>query len=164
MDSPSTSDSVEEKTEVIYGAENIVKDTIKQLSATKEFVDNCIDSTSPSIYLIPNHPVTKAFQELKDRGVRLRFITEITKDNIEYCKDLMKICDLRHLDEVKGNFGIADGIYYGASAKTMPSSPPPLLIKSRVRSYSSSTTMILFLLNLFSINFNQLNYHGSFLV
>ena len=49
----------------------------------------------------------------------------------------MKISELRHLDEVKGNFGIADGrLYYSASAKgTIPSSPPPLLISSTVRAF-----------------------------
>ena len=41
----------------------------------------------------------------------------------------MEICELRHLDEVKGNFGIMDGIYYRASAKTIESSPL-LLIRS----------------------------------
>lgn len=30
-------------------------------------------------------------------------------------KVLMELCELRHLDEVKGNFGIADGIYYTIS-------------------------------------------------
>jgi two-component system sensor histidine kinase VicK len=132
----STTKNVEEKTEVIYGAENIINDTLERLSATRESVDNCIDSTSPSIYLIPNHPVTKAFRELKERGIRLRIITEITTDNIRYCKELLKICELRHLDEVKGNFGIADRIYYRASAKNAgESSPPPLLISSTLRAF-----------------------------
>jgi hypothetical protein len=45
----------------------------------------------------------------------------------------MKKYDLRHLDEIKGNFGISDGIYYTASAKTHQSSPPPLLIVSTVK-------------------------------
>jgi hypothetical protein len=47
----------------------------------------------------------------------------------------MKICELRHLDEVKGNFGIMDGIYYRASAKAIESSPPPLLIRSTLRAF-----------------------------
>jgi two-component system sensor histidine kinase VicK len=48
----------------------------------------------------------------------------------------MKICELRHLDEVKGNFGIADRIYYRASAKNAgESSPPPLLISSTLRAF-----------------------------
>jgi uncharacterized protein YbjT (DUF2867 family) len=27
-------------------------------------VDNCVDSSGPSIFVIPNHPITKTFQEL----------------------------------------------------------------------------------------------------
>ena len=88
------------------------------------------------MFVIPNHPVTRAFRDLKERGIRLRFIAEITKDNIGYCKELMKICsELRHLDEVKGNFGLVDGIYYRASAKAGKSSPPPLLIDTTLRAF-----------------------------
>ena len=39
------------------------------------------------------------------------------------------------MDEVRGNFGISDGIYYKASAKTKHSSPPPLLICSTLRAF-----------------------------
>jgi len=45
----------------------------------------------------------------------------------------MKISELRHLDEIKGNFGLGDGVYYRASAKTTESSPPPLHISSTLR-------------------------------
>lgn len=136
MDSlPSTSDNVEEKTEVIYGAENIINHALNIISVLKKSVDNCTDSNGPSMFVIPNHPITNAYRELKKRGIRIRFIAEITKDNIGYCKELMKICELRHLDETKGNFGIADGIYYTAGAKTVESSPPPLLISSTLRAF-----------------------------
>jgi hypothetical protein len=70
--------------------------------------------------------VTKAFVGMKKRGVRLRFISEITKDNLQYCKELMEIGDVRHLDEVKGNFGIGDGIEYHTSATNTDSGPPPV--------------------------------------
>ena len=124
---------VEEITEVIRGIENIVDETVTHFTTLKRYQDICADSNAPSMFIIPDHPVTKAYQELKKRGIRLRFITEITKDNIEFSKELMKKCDLRHLDEIKGNFGISDGIYYTASAKTHHSSPPPLLIVSTLR-------------------------------
>jgi sugar-specific transcriptional regulator TrmB len=124
---------LEEKTEVIYGAEHIINATLEHFSVLKQSQDICADSMGPSMFLIPNHPIKKAFRELKERGIRLRFIAEITKDNIEYCKELMTVCELRHLDEVKGNFGLSDGIYYSASAKTSESSPPPLLIVSTLR-------------------------------
>ncbi len=32
---------------------------------------------------------------------------------------MIKLCELRHLDEIKGNFGIGDGIYYRANAKLL---------------------------------------------
>lgn len=126
---------VAEKTEVIYGDENIINDTLKIYSVLKEYLDICNDFRGPSMFVIPNHPVTKAYKELNERGIQLRFIAEITKDNISDCRELMKTCELRHLDEVKGNFGISDGIYYRASAKTKLSSPPPLLICCTLRAF-----------------------------
>ena len=70
---------------------------------------------------------------MKNRGVKLRFISEITKDNLSYCKELMKIGEVRHLDEVKGNFGIADERLYHAGATADESVPPPELIVSTVK-------------------------------
>jgi two-component system sensor histidine kinase VicK len=131
----SLEDYTEEKTEVIYGPENIINNTLQALSRCKSQVDNCIDSSGPSMFVVPNQPIPIAFRELKERGIRLRFIAEITKDNIVDCKELMKTCELRHLDEVKGNFGISDGIYYGASAKGTESFTPPLLIASTIRAF-----------------------------
>ena len=126
---------VEEKTEIIYGDENIIRDTLEAYSVLTNSLDICNDSNGPSMFVIPNHPVTRAYRELRERGIRLRFIAEVTKDNIVYSKELMKNCELRHLDEVRGNFGISDGIYYRASAKTRRSSPPPLLICSTLRAF-----------------------------
>jgi hypothetical protein len=87
------------------------------------------------MFVIPNHPVTMGFQDMKSRGVRIRFISEITKDNISFCKGLMKMVDLRHLDDVKGNFGVRDNRIYQASAKNIESAPPPLLIESTVKGF-----------------------------
>ena len=76
------------------------------------------------MFVIPNHPVTMALRELKRRGVQIKFITEITSYNLGYCKQLMETCELSHLDEVKGNFAVSDGIHYSASPKVTESSPP----------------------------------------
>ena len=42
----------------------------------------------------------------------------------------MEIGEVRDLDEVKGNFGIADGKIYQAGATANKSAPPPELIVS----------------------------------
>jgi two-component system, OmpR family, sensor histidine kinase VicK len=130
-----TLEDIEQKTEIIYGEQNIINDTVERLSAAKERVDACMDSIAPSTFVIPNHPITQVFRDTKKRGIPLRFIAEITKQNIEHCKELMKISELRHLDEVKGNFGIVDGIYYRAIAKAGESSAPPLLIASTISAF-----------------------------
>jgi two-component system sensor histidine kinase VicK len=80
--------------------------------------------------VIPDHPITKAYYKMKEQGIKIKFITDITKENLIYCRELMSVGEVRHLDEIKGNFGIMDGIYYRASAKSKESSPPPLLISS----------------------------------
>jgi hypothetical protein len=47
----------------------------------------------------------------------------------------MKYSEVRHLDELKGNFGILDGTYYRATARVRAFSPPPLLLSSTVRAF-----------------------------
>jgi hypothetical protein len=83
--------------------------------------------------VIPNHPVTNACIDMKNRGVKMRFITEITKDNIKYCRQLMKIAEIRHLDKVKGNFGVGDKRVYHAGATSSKSATPSELIVSTVK-------------------------------
>jgi signal transduction histidine kinase len=57
-------------------------------------------------------PIRKAFLDAKSRNVGLRYITEITKDNMSYCKELMTMVDeLRHLEGIKGNFMLSETEY-----------------------------------------------------
>jgi hypothetical protein len=57
-------------------------------------------------------PIRNAYLELLKRGIKTRFITEITEKNIVYCNELMKIVyELRHLEGVKGNFGVSESNY-----------------------------------------------------
>ena len=47
--------------------------------------------------------IKKAFLDAKSRGARIRYLTEITIDNISYSKMLRKI-----VDGMKGNFMISE--------------------------------------------------------
>jgi hypothetical protein len=128
-------DNYEEKTEVLHDTNEIIRRAVNAYRSFKHTCDVCADSIGPSMFVIPNHPVTLGFQDMKRRGIRLRFITEITKDNISSCKEFMKTVELRHLDDVKGNFGVGDSRLYQASAKNIESAPPPLLIESTVKGF-----------------------------
>ena len=96
--SDSTMPDIEEKTEVIYGEENTVKKALHDFSVVKEKVDNCINSTGPFV-IISTEPVRKAIIDLRNRGIKVRFITQITKEYIHYSTELIKISnEVRHLE------------------------------------------------------------------
>ena len=122
-----------ERTEILYGSGKIIKRTIDDFHKIKERFDNCTDSTGPSVFF--NTPIWNEFVNLKNRRIKLRFITEITKPNIIYCKELIIITELRHLDGIKGNFGIADGKHYGGSASVKEGQPPTEIIRSNARAF-----------------------------
>jgi signal transduction histidine kinase len=54
--------------------------------------------------------------DAKERGVRIRIVTEVTRDNLFYCKELAEMCELRHIEGIKANFGVNEFEYLSASA------------------------------------------------
>ena len=119
----------------MYDQNEIVRRVVEQCYAIKYGLDACIDVNGPSIFAVPSQPVMIAYINMKDRGVRIRFISEITNDNLKYCKEYMKIAEVRHLDEVKGNFGVGDKRVYHGGADNIKSGLPPQLIVSTVKSF-----------------------------
>jgi two-component system, OmpR family, sensor histidine kinase VicK len=112
-----------EKTEVVQGIENIVKSQIEGLAKSKKQHDAICDQTFPASLLSTNL-VWDMCLDLKRRGVQVRTITEITLKNIEHCKKMMTRMQLRHLDDIQGNFGIRDKVEYRGTS-TMKEGEPP---------------------------------------
>jgi signal transduction histidine kinase len=99
------------RTEVLHGTEDVLDAEVRFFSNTEGRIDTCMNYTRPPL-AIGIGQIKKAFLDAKSRGVRLRYLTEITNENISYCKELIKIVDeLRHLDAIKGNFMISEGEY-----------------------------------------------------
>lgn len=94
-------------------------------------MDICADSTWPSVAMGVD-VFRKALIDLKKRGVRSRYITTITKDNLSYCKEAMEIGELHHLDDIKGNFSVSEK-EYTASATMQEASPLQQVIYSNVK-------------------------------
>lgn len=122
-----------EKTEILYGQENIVRHFLHDLKYAQERFDSCTDFTGPSLFV--DSPIWSDYAELPKRGIRLRFITEITRENMKYCEKLLRVCELRHLERVKGNFGIIDGRSYGAGSSAVEGQAPAQLIRSNIRAF-----------------------------
>ena len=88
---------------------------IRFLENVSERMDICVDKNGPSI-IIKSEIYKSNYIKAKNRGAKIRFITEITKDNIQYCKKLGEIVsELRHLDGVKGSVCVNDSEFLGMS-------------------------------------------------
>ena len=98
-------------TKVIRGIMEVVQTEIQFFHRTRNKADTYMNYTRPPL-AIAFEPIKKAFLDAKNRGVHLRYLTEITKGNLPYCKELMKIVDeLRHLDGIKGNYMVSETEY-----------------------------------------------------
>ena len=99
-----------ERTEVLHGSKEVLDAEMRFFSNTRGRIDT---SMSYTVHLaIGIERIKKAFLYARSRGARLRCLTEITIDNISYCKMLIKIVDeLRHLDGMKRNFMISEREY-----------------------------------------------------
>jgi two-component system sensor histidine kinase VicK len=110
----SHSNGTAEKSEVIYGSENVMNIVERYLSEANK-IDSCGDHTAPSLSLeIKDYK--RLLSNLKKRGIKVRYITDITKDNIKYCKELMTFFDeIRHIDGIKANFSVSEKEYLASA-------------------------------------------------
>jgi two-component system, OmpR family, sensor histidine kinase VicK len=101
----------EETSELLYGTESAVQRGVQFLQNVKKRMDLFGDKNGPSI-IMEFEVYKNNYVDVKRRGGRIRLITEITKDNIHYCKELMKIVDeLRHLDGLIGGIAVSESEY-----------------------------------------------------
>jgi len=127
-----TSIAGSEKTEVIYGTSNVLNMEIQFFSNARLKVDTCMNYTRPSLAL-SIESIRKSFLDAKDRGLKLRYITEVTTENISYCKELIKIVEVRHLDGIKGNFMVSETEYLAPAVSNNPSDIATQIIYSNLQ-------------------------------
>jgi signal transduction histidine kinase len=83
--------------------------TILQFLSKANMISSCGDYKAPLLTI-------EVLLNFKKRGIKLRYITDITKDNISYCKELMKFADdIRYLDGIKGNFMLSESEYLASA-------------------------------------------------
>ena len=121
------------RTEVFYGSDNVISAELRLFAEAKNRIDTCMDYTRPTL-AIGIEPIRKSFVEAKSKGVQLRYLTEITNDNLSSCKEIMKIVDeLRHLDSIKGNFMLSESEYLAPTTSHDKIEPADMIIFSNVK-------------------------------
>jgi hypothetical protein len=105
--SPTKAENV---TEIIYGTEAVIETVLHAISLTQESLDIFMDITSISM-ITSNERLMDAYVKLKDRGVKIRNITEITTDSLPYLKKMISFAEVRHIDGITGSFGVSERDY-----------------------------------------------------
>ena len=122
-----------EKTEIFHGSESVINTVLQFASKTKNRIDACVDNTRPAL-VIENEQLRKSFMDAKNAGIRSRCITEVTAENIPYCKELLQIVnELRHLNGIKGNFYLSESEYLSPATLHEKGKPASQIIYSNVK-------------------------------
>jgi signal transduction histidine kinase len=104
-----------EITEVLSGQEYVMS-TIFQFLSQANKIDSCGDYKAPSL-IFEVKEYKKLLSDIKAKGIQLRYITDITKDNIHYCKELLKFAkEIRHLAGMRANFSVSETEYVASAS------------------------------------------------
>ena len=103
------------KTEISYGIDDIAKKINSFIQNTEAELDVIFDLHAPSI-LINTPTYRNGFKDLLKRGCKVRCITEVTTENISFCKKLTElVTEFRHLQGIKGGIAINKSEYIATS-------------------------------------------------
>lgn len=106
----SETNSHDQKIWILNGADKILNFYIERYNFVRKNIVVCDDYLGP-IAIKNTEPIWRANLELDKRVVKVRVLTDIRNENLEYCKEILeeiKSIEMRHMDGVKGNFSIND--------------------------------------------------------
>ena len=123
-----------QKTSIYYKPYNVINTVIEFIDNSSSRIDACVDYTRPSL-IVEIAALKKAFVDAKERGIKLRYVTEITGDNVSYCKELINTInmELRHVDGIKGNFYVSENEYVAPATFHHKGKPASHIIYSNVK-------------------------------
>jgi len=105
------------KTEVLYGIESSLDVGVKFMQKANS-IDVAADKKGPAI-LIEHDIYKKNLIDAQNRGAKIRYLVDITKENLNYCKEMLKIAnEIRHFEGFKGGLAVSDREYMGTPSLT----------------------------------------------
>lgn len=122
-----------EKTEIVFGEDAVLNKWIQCAYNTNDEINIYADVTGHSLSTSLNSYL-ETLQYLKRKGVKIRCIAEVSETNTRSCKLLMDIVpDMRHLDGLRGAFGVTDREYLATATAHQKEKPVSHAIYSNVR-------------------------------
>ncbi|HEY7080427.1 MAG TPA: HAMP domain-containing sensor histidine kinase [Nitrososphaeraceae archaeon] len=109
-----------EKINVLHRAEVI--NAISDIFYNAEHrIDVCGNSRFPSfIFSFESIRTAMKNNKINRKYTVQRYIFEITQQNLQYCKDLMKIAEIRHMNEIEANLLLNEKEYLGSITTSEP--------------------------------------------
>jgi two-component system, OmpR family, sensor histidine kinase VicK len=104
--------------EVLHSAQ-VVNAISDLFSGAEDRIDICGNSKFP-YKIFSFETVKNSSLVAKNRGTKQRFIFEITKDNINYCKATMNLGNLHHMEEAEANFMLNENAFLGSITLSEP--------------------------------------------
>ena len=101
-------------TQVLTDEQEIVRAIERFQASTSTVWGACVDSSLPAFSV---SRVKHGYVQAKKRGVRILYITEITRDNLQHCKEIAEFAELRHLGGVRGNFAVSETEYVAGAMR-----------------------------------------------
>lgn len=103
-----TSDPAQTEDIRLISKQDVVKELSRVISNLKKNIDCYVDAKNLPVILRVLSSNDQKLKELRARGIKLRCITEVTKDNLSLCKEIMRNFELYHVSYLVGSFLIAD--------------------------------------------------------
>ena len=126
LDAASQQRTKHEKAEMLVRPEVTAKQAWEFFSTNSKKFDVCASSATTPIAMTI---FRDAYEVMKSRGTKIRWVTDITKDNLTHCKDLMQYAEVRHISRFNENFRVSETEYIAATA-TKEGLPIPKLTYS----------------------------------
>src|SRR5919106_1207966 len=101
-----------EKTEILIEPEVTAKRAWEFFSTNSKKFDVCASSATTPIAMTI---FRDAYEDMKSRETKIRWVTDITKDNLTHCKDLMQYAEVRHISSLNENFRVSEAEYIAAT-------------------------------------------------
>jgi two-component system, OmpR family, sensor histidine kinase VicK len=103
-----------DKTRILHRSQ-VINAVLDIFSDAEHRIDICGNSKFLSL-IFSFESIRKAILASKNKIIRQRYIVEITKENIKYCKELIKLFDddVRYSDQIEANFGLNETEYLGS--------------------------------------------------
>src|SRR5215831_5879072 len=109
-----------EKIKVLHRTE-VINAILDMFYNAEHRIDVCGNSRFPSFLLSFESIRTAMKNNKKNRKcIVQRYIFEITQQNLQYCKDLMKIAEIRHMNEIEANLLLNESEYLGSITTSDP--------------------------------------------